>query len=97
MSYQNNDFKAQEPLLKASRPSYGSRSSPSPSPSGSGLPSSSAARNARSAPVPQLDESKMRVKQWMASLAIALSGGVKLVHVGLQVWSKHLALSVQRY
>lgn len=39
----------------------------------------------------------MRVKQWMASLAIALSGGVKLVHVGLQVWSKHLALSVQRY
>lgn len=32
----------------------------------------------------------MRVKQWMASLAIALSGGVKLVHVGLQVWNNEV-------
>jgi hypothetical protein len=86
MSFQNsfNDFKAQESLLKASQPSYGSRSSPS----GSGQPTSSALENGRREPIPpaELDESAMKLKQYVASLGIALSGGVKLVHVALQVW-----------
>jgi hypothetical protein len=84
MSFQNsfNDFKAQESLLKASQPSYGS------SPSGSGQPTSSALEDGRREPIPpaELDEFAMKLKQYLASLGIALSGGVKLVHVALQVW-----------
>jgi hypothetical protein len=94
MSFQNssNDLKAQRPLLKVSQPSYGTRSSPS----GSGEPTSSALENGRHAPIPpaELDESTMRLKQYVASIGIALSGGSKLVHVALQVWRTCFDLAI---